>query len=144
MIWFLRHAEAVEGSPDSARELTEKGRRQSDIAGRALASLDVSFDLCLTSPKIRADQTARIACGHLGVEPVTENALEGGPFDAQELAAGLDSVLLVGHEPDFSAAVRDLTGGHVQMKKGGLAVVDGRTLVALLRPAQLRAIADSA
>ena len=46
-------------------------------------------------------------------------------------------MLLVGHEPDFSAEVARLTGARAKMRKGGLAIVDGSTLVALLRPADL-------
>jgi len=71
---------------------------------------------------------------------VTE-ALRGGRFDALDLAAGRGDVLLVGHEPDFSAEVGQLTGANVAMKKGGIAVVDGSVLVALLRPKELRRIA---
>jgi phosphohistidine phosphatase len=141
VIWFLRHAEAHAGTPDAQRRLTKKGERQSEAAGRALAALGVSFDACLTSPKVRAEETARIACKSLSVEPTVEASLAGGSFDPLALADGLDNVLLVGHEPDFSYAIRDLTAGRVQMKKGGIAVVDGHTLVALLRPAHLRAIA---
>ena len=59
-------------------------------------------------------------------------ALRGGSFDALELAAGRGDVLLVGHEPDFSDEVGRLTGANVALKKGGIAVVDGSTLVALL------------
>ena len=52
--------------------------------------------------------------------------MAGGTFDALALAAGLgDEVLLVGHDPDFSEAVHDLTGARVSMKKGGLAGIDG-------------------
>ena len=54
MLWLLRHAEAEDGSPDSERPLTEKGRRQSEAAGAALAALGVGIDACLTSPKVRA------------------------------------------------------------------------------------------
>jgi len=50
-------------------------------------------------------------------------------------------VLLVGHEPDFSQEVERLTGAKVAMKKGGIAVVDGSTLVALWRPKELKRIA---
>jgi phosphohistidine phosphatase len=144
VIWFLRHAEAVDGIPDADRELTDKGRKQSDAAGRALAALGVEFDLCLTSPKVRAADTARIACRHQGVEPVEDESLSGGPFDPDALAAGLPNVLLVGHEPTFSMAVRDLTGARIDMKKGGIAVVDGRTLLRLVRQPELKAIAGLA
>jgi phosphohistidine phosphatase SixA len=51
-------------------------------------------------------------------------------------------VLLVGHEPDFSAEVARLTGANVALKKGGIAVVDGPTLVALWRPKELKRIAE--
>ncbi|MBA2764677.1 MAG: histidine phosphatase family protein [Thermoleophilaceae bacterium] len=142
MIWFLRHAEAVDGIPDSERELTAKGRGQAEYAGRALAKLDVRFDACFTSPKERALETARLACRHLGVEPTIEESLAQGEFDAAALTAGLDNTLLVGHEPDFSAAVQDLTGARIEFKKSGVAVVDGRLLLRLLRPADLRAMAD--
>jgi phosphohistidine phosphatase len=71
-----------------------------------------------------------------------DDRLSGGPIDAEELSAGLDEVLLVGHDPDFSMAVHDLTGAQVRMKKGGLAAVDRGELKLLLRPTELAAIAD--
>jgi phosphohistidine phosphatase len=141
VIWFLRHGEAEDGDDDFARPLTEKGERQSRDAGAALAALGVEFELCLTSPRVRARDTARLACESLGVEVTVEDRLSGGNFDPLELAAGLDDVLLVGHEPDFSDAVGELTGGRVDMKKGGLAAVDGRDLRVLLRPKETKLIA---
>ena len=98
---------------------------------------------CLTSPKARALETARLACEALEIEPEPEPALRGGPFDALALARGRGDVLLVGHEPDFSGEVGRLTGAHVKLRKGGLAVVDGSALVALLRPLELAALASS-
>ena len=86
-------------------------------------------------------QTARLACEPLGVEVEVSEALRGGDFDPAELAAGRGEVLLVGHEPDFSRAIQLITGGRVEMKKGGLAALDGSTLVTLLRPGALRRIA---
>ena len=139
MIWFLRHGDAEDGDGDDwARELTEKGTRQSKAAGEALAALGVEIDACLTSPRIRALQTAELACEPLGIEPEIAEELSGGDFDSASLAAGRGNVLLVGHEPDFSRAVHDLTGARIDMKKGGLAAVDGRTLTTLLRPAQIK------
>ena len=144
MIWLLRHGDAEQGSPDAERPLTDKGRRQARVAGAALKELGVEFDACLTSPKVRAADTAAIACEPLGVEPRTEPRLAGGRFDPIELAAGLgEHVLLVGHEPDFSNAVRDLSGGDVDLKKGGLAALDGGELRVLMRPAELKRIARS-
>ena len=94
------------------------------------------------SPKVRAAETARLACDALGVEPELEPKLAGGPFDAEALAAGLgDDVLLVGHDPDFSSAVHALTGAQVRMKKGGLAGIESGELRVLLRPNELKRIA---
>jgi len=143
VIWLLRHGDAADGSPDAERPLTDKGREQSRAAGAALKALGIGIDACMTSPKVRAAETARLACEQLGgVEPQLEPKLSGGPFDAEALAAGLgDDVLLVGHDPDFSTAVHDLTGAQVRMKKGGLAGVDRGELIVMLRPRELKAIA---
>ena len=142
MIWLLRHGDAEDGSPDSERPLTEKGREQARAVGGALKALGVELDACLTSPKVRAAETARLACEPLGVEPELEPKLAGGPLDAEALAAGLgDEVLLVGHDPDFSMAVHALTGAQVRMKKGGLAGVEKGELMVLLRPRELRRLA---
>ena len=142
MIWLLRHGQAADGSPDAERPLTEKGERQSRRAGEALKALGVPVEACLSSPKVRAADTAKLACESLGVEVQLEPKLAGGPFAAEELAAGLgDHVLLVGHDPDFSMAVHDMTGAQVRMKKGGLAGVESGELMVLLGPDELEAIA---
>jgi phosphohistidine phosphatase len=142
VIWLLRHAEAEDGSPDAERPLTARGREQAESAGRALAVLDVDFDACISSPKVRALETAQLACDSLGLEPETDRRLEGGPFDARQVVEGRgDNVLLVGHDPDFSLVVNHLTGAQVRMKKGGLAVEDRGELKLLLRPSELALIA---
>jgi phosphohistidine phosphatase len=147
-LWLLRHGEAVphESKPDADRELTARGERQAIAAGEGLARLGAEFDACYTSPKVRARDTARIACAELGVEPVDEQSLAEG-FDgraALELmaAAGPDQrVLAVGHEPDFSQVVYDLTGGRIDFKKGGIAAVrlsgSRGELIVLVRPREL-------
>ena|SRR5215218_3533780 len=138
----MRHGDAADGSPDAERRLTGKGRDQSRAAGAALKALGVDVAACLTSPKERAAETARLACAELGIEPRLEPKLAGGPFDAEALAAGLgDEVLLVGHDPDFSMAVHDLTGAQVRLKKGGIAGIEKGELIVLLRPKELRRIA---
>jgi phosphohistidine phosphatase len=143
VIWLLRHGDAADGSPDAERPLTEKGREQSQVAGAALRALGVAPDACLSSPKVRAAETAGLACDQLGgVEVRLEPKLAGDAFDPVELAAGLgDDVLLVGHDPAFSNAVQSLTGARVSMKKGGVAGVEKDELVVLLRPAELKRIA---
>jgi phosphohistidine phosphatase len=145
VIYLLRHGDAEDDNgDDAARKLTPKGERQARAAGQALAALGAEIDACLTSPKVRAVETARLACEALSIEPETAVELRGGGFDAPALAAGRGDVLLVGHEPDFSSEVGRLTGGSVKMKKGGLATIDGSILTALLRPGDLAAIASTA
>jgi phosphohistidine phosphatase len=146
VIWLLRHAEAEDGSPDAERRLTERGEEQARTAGAALAALGIKFDACLSSPKVRSVQTAELVCEQLdGLEVRQEPNLSGGPFDAQALAEGLgDHVLLVGHDPDFSAAVHRMTGAQVRMKKGAVAAVAKGELMVLLRPRELAVIAQCA
>jgi phosphohistidine phosphatase len=141
MLWLLRHAEAEDGLPDDERPLTVRGAMQADAAGRALAVLGVHIDACLSSPKLRAVQTAERACEPLGVQVTIEPALSGEPFDVHALTAGLADVLLVGHDPSFSLLLHDLTGCQSRMKKGGLAGISKGELVTLMRPLELGAIA---
>ena len=153
-LWFLRHGEAVphDSKADDDRELTARGERQAIAAGQGLARLGVEFAACYTSPKIRARDTARLACRALNIEPVEADSLSNG-FDREDalellLAHGDDDrVLIVGHEPSFSQVVLDLTGGRIDFKKGGVAAVrverGSGELVALLRPRELESLARS-
>jgi phosphohistidine phosphatase len=142
MLWLLRHAEAVDGIPDEDRALTERGVRQATDAGRALQAIGAEIDVCLTSPKARARQTAELACEVLGVEVQTEQRLAGQPVDVEDLIAGRGNVLLVGHDPSFTLLVHDLTGAQARMKKGGVAAIAKGELITLLRPTDLSAIAS--
>jgi phosphohistidine phosphatase len=144
VIYMLRHGDAEQGDgDDAARRLTEKGERQAVAAGRAMAALGIELDACITSPKVRAAETARLACESLAVDPETEARLAGTGFDTLELAGGRGKVLLVGHNPDFKTEVGRLTGANVKFRKGGLAIIDGSMLMTLLRPKDLAAIAAS-
>jgi phosphohistidine phosphatase len=145
VIWLLRHGDAEDGAgkPDSERQLTEKGERQAQDAGKALKEMGVELDLCLTSPKVRAMRTAELACEAIGCPVEEDDRLAGGDFDPLELAAGRGEVMLVGHEPDFSGAVALVTGSRVKLKKGGIAAFDDHILHVLLRPKDLKAIAGS-
>jgi phosphohistidine phosphatase len=143
MLWLLRHAEAADGFPDDERPLTERGVRQAEAVGQALARLGTNIEVCLSSPKLRALQTAQLACEPLGVSVREEPALSGEPFDVRELTAGLGEVLLVGHDPSFSLTLHDMTGAQARMRKGGLAGVAKGELVVLLRPSELAAIAHA-
>jgi len=143
MLYLLRHgdAEPDQGGGDAARRLTKKGRRQADAAGRAMLRLGFEPDGCLTSPKVRALETAKLACRHLGIEPEVCREIADGYYDTLDLAAGRGNVMLVGHEPDMSAEVARLTGAKIGLKKCGLAVLEPRKLKVLLRPSDLAAIA---
>ena len=153
-LWLLRHGEAVphDSKADEERELTARGERQAIAAGEGLARLGVEFSACYTSPKVRAADTAKLACRALNIEPIVHEPLAAGfeVDDAMELlhAHGDDArVLVVGHEPDFSQVVHDLTGGKVDFKKGGVAAVrvEGRPseVMVLLRPRELESLARS-
>jgi phosphohistidine phosphatase len=153
-LWLLRHGEAEphDARPDAERRLTDRGREQARMAGHALAALKVQVQLCFTSPKVRARDTAVLACEALGVQAIDHAALFAGfdVADALELlgAAGPDHrLLVVGHEPDFSQVVHDLTGGRIDLKKGGIAAVrlDGTRgeLIVVLRPRELERICGS-
>src|ERR1700743_1043156 len=139
---MLRRGEAEDGTgDDAARRLTEKGERQARDAGLALAALGAGIDACLSSPRVRALETARLAREALGGEAEGTQGRQGGALYPLALAAGRGEVFLVGHEPVFSAEVGRLTGARVAMKKGGIAVVDGSTLVALWRSKEIKRIA---
>ena len=155
-LWLLRHGEAEPHGtrPDSQRALTERGMRQARAAGVALARRRVKLDAVLTSPRVRARDTARLACEALdGLVPVTVRALSSG-FDgrqARELLAehvGAANLMIVGHEPDFSQTIYDLSGARVDLKKGGVALVrvtaGGGQLLVLLRPGEIEMIAAGA
>ncbi len=154
-LWFLRHGEAEphDARPDEQRRLTERGQGQSRAAGQALARLGLEFQHVFTSPRVRAVDTARLACEGLGCEPVVHEPLtaEFDRDDALELmaACGADKrILVVGHEPDFTQVIHDLTGARVDLKKGGVAGVrlTGRgssELIALMRPRELDRLAEA-
>jgi phosphohistidine phosphatase len=110
--------------------------------GYALSALGVELDACVSSPKVRAAEMARLACDPLGLTVETADELAGGDFDPVDLAAGRENVLLVGHEPDLSNALAGLSGAKVAMKKGGLAAIHDGQLVALLRPEHLERITE--
>lgn len=156
-LWFLRHGEAEphDARPDADRRLTERGEEQSRAAGRALAALGIPFQIVLSSPRVRALDTARLACEALGHERVVIDESLAGEFaldDALDLAAGAGAdkrVLFVGHDPDFTQILHDLTGGAVDLKKGALAGVRMRgsrrgELLVLLRPREISLIAQAA
>lgn len=131
---LLRHgkAEDTHTQGDSARALVGKGRRQARRAALLLKQADFRPDIVLTSPLVRARQTADEFCEASGMPgPLVQDWLACGmsPESAlAELAAfpEFDRVAIVGHEPDFSGLVEYLLGvggGNVVVKKGTLVCV---------------------
>jgi phosphohistidine phosphatase len=159
-IWLLRHADAEPhgAREDSERRLTARGEEQALAAGAALARLEVEFDAILTSPKVRSVQTIELAARAWRSdqrERIAEHPPLAGGFDARQALDALRGaagdrgrLLIVGHEPDFSQIVGELTGARVDFKKGGVAAVrlDGGSaqLVVLLRPRELALISGAA
>ena len=131
---LLRHAHAGDSTTweqaDELRPLTEKGRRQAERVGRLLAAAGFTADVLLTSPLVRARETAEIVADIIGVR-VREEPRLGEPLDLATLDAILDDAgnprraLIVGHDPDFSELVSELVGGSpIFMRKGALARID--------------------
>ena len=133
LLHFLRHADAGDpdawSGPDAARPLSDKGRKQSKRLGEHLASVGFEADAIVTSPKVRAAQTAEIVGEPLGIEPSVDDRLAGG-LDLHGLDAVLRDagdpgrVVVVGHDPDFSDLLSELVGTGLEMKKGAFASVE--------------------
>jgi phosphohistidine phosphatase len=143
-LYFLRHGKAVElGEPgardDFHRALTPNGVEETAAEAETLLALAVRPDLILTSPLVRANQTAKIVAERLAPKKgLIETDLLAPECDLSQLRklleqhAGAESVMLVGHEPDLSTLVGELIaaqGARVEMKKGGIAAVQVRGLV---------------
>lgn len=133
-LYLLRHADAGDpmtwDGPDEGRPLTDKGERQADRLGRFLAGSGFRPDAILTSPKVRAAETARIVGERLDVRARVDARLAGelSPDVVEALlreAGGPARVILVGHDPDFSDLVAELCGAaQIPMRKGALARID--------------------
>ncbi len=133
-LYLLRHADA--GNPeewhesDDVRPLSEKGRLQAERLGLFLADNGFEPDVIVSSPKLRAVETARLVATPLGLPVVVRDEL-GEPLDLAAVDRLLDAIgspsrpLLVGHDPDFTMLVSELIGvGELPVKKGALVRVD--------------------
>lgn len=159
LVYFLRHGKAIaraawEGD-DGLRPLTEGGEASIVRESRAMTRFDPQPDVVVTSPLLRARRTAEIVAATLGMRTrLVEDVRLAHGFNARRLAAILAghspdaAVMVVGHEPELSAAVAELVGGgRIVLEKGGLACVhvpgpslDGGELEWLLTPPQLEAM----
>lgn len=139
MLYVLRHGEAEaasENGEDAARRLTSRGRDRMRAAAVGMRALKLRFDAIVTSPLVRAAETAEIVavcCGcsdppHVldalsGVTPPNELASALAPFAHNE------NVLVVGHEPQLGSLVSVLLTGsangfHVKLKRGGCVALE--------------------
>jgi phosphohistidine phosphatase len=132
-LYLLRHAHA--GDPaewegdDHQRPLTRKGRRQAKRLGSFMRAVGLKPDALVTSPLVRAAETAQLVARALRVEMLVEPRLAGdlGVARLDEILSelGAERPVLVGHDPDFSALVAMLCGAsRIPMKKGALARLD--------------------
>jgi phosphohistidine phosphatase SixA len=121
-VYVVRHGEAAPGEPDELRRLTPNGREQ---ARRLRAELGTSFDAVLSSPLLRARETAELVAGRTP-EPDERLAPGATADDVRAAVAGRgDRVLVVGHEPDCGRIVAALTGEQVRsFRPCGHAVVE--------------------
>jgi phosphohistidine phosphatase len=131
--YFLRHGIAEEQSSsgrDFDRVLTREGVQRMECEAKTIAKLDLRLDLIVTSPLLRAKQTAHIVAAELKIaNRLVEDARAGGSFDTDAFAAMMreradtGAILFVGHEPGMSTVIGGLTGASVDFKKGSLACV---------------------
>lgn len=163
----MRHADAGEADPrrwpdDRDRPLTDAGRREHARVAEALRRMGLRFDRILTSPLVRARETADITARPFGDRPAPEPTnLLGDRADPATILAGLSRVkagtlLCVGHEPTLSGLVAALISrdgsGRIEMAKGGVALIEcpdppapGRGVLRLhLRPAEIAHLLDAA
>ncbi len=108
---IVRHAEAAPGDPDELRRLTPEGREHARALGEHLREEGIEPDAVVTSPLLRARETASaLALG----EPEADDRLApgAGPADVRAAASGRgDLVLVVGHQPDCGRAAAAISGG---------------------------------
>jgi phosphohistidine phosphatase len=136
-LYVLRHAIAeprgAAFSRDSDRPLTAEGRRKMRRIAKVMRDLHLAFDLILSSPFVRAKQTAEIVAKEFDAHGLLKYSDDLTPNGKAEALIGTlrnrrpsaENVLLVGHEPYLSELISVLVGGTkefaVNLKKGGFA-----------------------
>jgi len=136
-LYFIRHATASRKgtwlSDDDLRPLTRTGRQRFGVAANSLVETgSLTPDLILTSPLVRARQTADILGKALqGKTPVVEDARLGHGFDLDGLEAVLTehatvrSIAIVGHNPSFTTVLSAVVGdADLEVRKGSVALVE--------------------
>ena len=135
-LYFVRHGIAEDrAASDFVRALTKRGRRRVATSAQLMKRLGIKPVQIFSSPRLRSCQTAEIIAAALDM-PVTISEPVNFGFDLADLRrltrnlGADDEVMFVGHNPDMSLLVSELTGVDMSMKKGGLARIDvlGRTV----------------
>ena len=154
-LWLLRHAAAedrAKSGGDADRALTPEGLARAEAVARGLAKLEPGIARIVSSPYVRARQTAEAAAKALGIRKIFESRAlepERDPEDIlEEVGESSGGVLLVGHQPHLGALLGRLVAGEADMpmKKAAIAriTVSGRwsgTLRAYLPPEVLERLA---
>ena len=135
-LYIIRHAIAVDEATsdypsDSERPLTDKGRKKMRQIAKALRHLGVEFDLILSSPYVRACETAEILADVFKMKEKVVFSDNLIPLGNPEPLIGeinekyaVDSLAIVGHEPHLSSLIGTLTAEgskiEITLKKGGV------------------------
>ena len=130
-LYFLRHGEADWPNwkkSDDERPLTKHGKKEMREVAAFLKRVKARPDLIVTSPLPRASQTADIAADRLKVKCREDKLLAPG-FDRSDLDRLLnkypgESLMIVGHEPDFTDVISELTAASLKLSKAGVALVE--------------------
>jgi phosphohistidine phosphatase SixA len=124
-LFLVRHAEAASGEPDELRPLTPAGRAVARTLAAQLAR--ESPDAVISSPLLRARETAEEIARASGIEPEPDDRLAPGAT-ADDMRAAVaergETVVAVGHQPDCSTIVLGLTGREIPFAPGAVYAVD--------------------
>lgn len=130
---IVRHGEAEPDAPgleDGKRALVKKGVKQMRRVANFLEEMVLEPELVLSSPMLRAVQSAEVILDEMGLEDLKVETVEDllPDRDPTPLAGKLKehqgTVLVVGHMPSLSTLIKALTGSEVEVKKGGVAVIE--------------------
>ena len=124
-LFLVRHAEAASGEPDALRPLTSAGRASARMLGEQLAAEQLDAVLC--SPLLRARETAEeiARAANLAAEVDERLAPGANADDVREAVTGRgEAVVAVGHQPDCSEILLDLTGASRPFTPGDFAMVE--------------------
>src|SRR5580765_2889893 len=113
-VYLVRHAEAEPGEPDELRALTPHGKWQAKEVGERFARRGIRADAVLSSPLLRARQTAEAIAAEAGVVAERDERLAPGATadDVRAVVAGRgETVVVVGHQPDCGLIVAAIGGG---------------------------------